>query len=845
MRKHIKRHVEKFWTVRHELAAAALALFFISASVFVLWTASLKLPDLGAFEARKVSQSTKLYDKTGKILLYDINLGIRRSIIPSGDISINVKNATVAIEDTDFYEHRGIKITSIIRAVIANLRSAEYSQGGSTITQQVIKNALLTTDKSIGRKLKEWILSLKLEREMTKDQILALYLNESPYGGNIYGVEEAAKTFFGKHASEVTLAEAAYLAAIPNAPTRYSPYGRNRSALEKRKVLVLERMVAMNFIGQKDYQSAMAEEVQFLPQQDVGIKAPHFVMYVRELLEKQYGSDVMAQNGYKVTTTLDYELEMKAEEIVKKYAEGNTKAYNASNAAITAVDPKTGGILVMAGSRYYFDKEIDGNFNIATAQRQPGSSFKPFVYAKAFEKGYTPDTIVFDLPTEFSTECNPDGTPINPADAEKCYFPENYDGLFKGPIKLKNALAESRNIPAIKVLYLTGLRDAIDLATDMGIKSLGQPDQYGLTLVLGGGEVSLLDMTGAYSVFANEGVKYEPHSIVKIEKESGDVIYEWKADPKRILSENIARMITDILSDNEARTPEFGANSPLYFPGYDVADKTGTTNDFRDAWILGYTPGIAVGAWAGNNDNSPMEKKIAGYIVAPMWHTFMEEAIQKLPVEHLRKPDLIDQTALKPVLRGVWQGGETYTIDKRTGQPGGPSTPEEFRDERVIPSVHEILHWVDRKDPLGPKPINPDNDSQYIRWEIPVQKWAVENNINTSPEIIPANQGTAPIVAPAIKKTLAVIITSPNQLGKYYPDNKIDIKLSITTSAPVIRVEFYVNGQYLDTSVREPFTYSFKPSDLPLPQKYNNIRVKVYNTNGEKAETVASFVVNY
>src|SRR3989344_6650868 len=653
----MRRMIKHLLSKKAEIIIGLFAGAFLFVSIFILWVSSFQLPDLGSFENRVVSQSTKIYDRTGTILLYDINQGVRRTVIKSENISRNVKNAAVAIEDSDFYQHNGVKPTAFLRAVWANLTSGSYSQGGSTITQQVIKNALLTQDKSISRKIKEWVLSVKLEGVMSKDEILTLYLNEAPYGGNIYGTEEASRSFFGKHASEVNLAEAAYLAALPNAPSYYSPYGGNRKALENRKNLVLERMLKKGFVSQDEYDAALDEKVEFLPQESVGLKAPHFVMTVKKELEKQYGEEVMQSSGFRVITTLNYDLQAKAEEIAKRYALENEVKYKASNASLTAVDVKNGDVLVMVGSRNYFDQNIDGNFNVALAKRQPGSSIKPVVYAAAFEKGYTPKTVVFDLQTEFSTECNPDGTPIVPGNDKVCYMPGNYDEIFKGPIKLRNALAESRNIPAIKVLYLVGIRDAIDLASEMGIKSLVGPDRYGLTLVLGGGEVSLLDMTVAYAVFANEGVKIEPHAIEKIETEDGRVVYEFKPEPKQVLSANIARMISDVLSDNEARTPEFGANSPLYFEDYDVADKTGTTNDYKDAWIMGYTPNISVGAWAGNNDNTPMEKKIAGYIVAPMWRAFMLEVLKSTPIEHFRSPGADEFVQLKPILRGVWQGG--------------------------------------------------------------------------------------------------------------------------------------------------------------------------------------------
>jgi len=412
-------------------------------------------------------------------------------------------------------------------------------------------------------------------------------------------------------------------------------------------------MLKNNFITEDEYKTAKAEKVTFLPQATTGLKAPHFVMKVKEELEQKYGNDVMQSNGLKVITTLNYDFQAKGEEIAKRYALENEKNYNASNAAFVAVDVSSGDVLAMIGSRDYFDQKIDGNYNIATAMRQPGSSFKPFVYATAFEKGYTPETVLFDLPTQFSTECKPDGTPIIEGNEDKCYAPQNYDEKFRGPITLRNALAQSINIPAIKTLYLAGIRDSINLATDMGIGSLADPDRYGLTLVLGGGEVSLLDMTGAYAVFANNGIKVPPHDILKIEDSDGKTIYSYTPIQKEVLEPDVAQKISDVLSDNEARSPSYGYSSPLYFPGYDVAAKTGTTNDYRDAWIIGYSPRVALGAWAGNNDNTSMEKKVAGFIVAPMWNAFMQEILRSEPVSYFKKPADEPDLTLKPVFRGI------------------------------------------------------------------------------------------------------------------------------------------------------------------------------------------------
>lgn len=794
---------------------------------FFLWAASLEIPDLSTVESRKISQSTKFYDRTGQVLLYDLHQDAQRTVVPISQISQNVQNATVALEDTNFYTHGGIRLTSIARAILANVLitlhiSSGYTQGGSTLTQQVIKRALLTPEKDIGRKFKEWILAIKLEREMPKDKILELYLNEAPYGGSIYGVEEAANAYFGKKAADLTIAEAAYLAAMLQAPTYYSPYGNHRDALDARKNLALSRMLSAGFIQQSDFDAAKREIVTFKGQREKNIEAPHFVFYVRELLAEKYGEQALEENGMRVITTLDVDLERQAEEVVKRNALANVEKYNASNAAIVAIDPKTGQILAMAGSRDYFDTQIDGNFNIALAKRQPGSSFKPFVYAQAFSEGYTPDTVVFDVRTQFSTTCEPD----NMTSENGCYSPENYDHIFRGPVSLRNALAQSINVPAVKVLYLVGIRDALRLAKSMGVTTLADPDRYGLTLVLGGGEVRLLDMTSAYGVFATNGVRYEPSAILRIEDAQGTVL-EDNTSPRgsQILTPSVAMQINDVLSDNKARTPAFGEDSYLYFPGRDVAAKTGTTNDYRDAWIIGYTPSLVVGAWAGNNDNSPMEKKVAGFIVAPLWHEFMQQALQKFPTDSFSRIDS-SQDELKPILRGVWQGGTTSVIDTRTGAPATDATPVEFRKELVTQGVHSILYWVDKSDPLGPPPVHPEADPQFRLWEPPVRAWAEEHGyVDDASVIVSSGNPGAPLPA-------ATIVPSPTPTtpastsngfriaqptsGSTLPRTKpLFVTVSIPRGTNVVRADYYVNGKFIGSATKEPFSFGFVPSTIP------------------------------
>ena len=822
-----------------------ISIFLILMGIGIIWVANLKIPDLSAFQSRKVAQSTKIYDRTGTILLYDIHETTKRTVVSFSDISQYIKDATVATEDNDFYNHIGIKPLSILRAGIADIFTAQYSQGGSTITQQVIKNSLLTTDKTIARKIKEWVLAIKLERVMTKDEILSTYLNETSYGGNIYGVEEASKAFFGANAKDVSLAQAAYIAALPQAPSYYSPYGPNRKALDARHNLVLKRMLDNKLITQSQYTQALAEKVAFLPKNTSNIRAPHFSLYVRNYLEQKYGTDAVLNGGLKIITSLDYSMQQKMEQTVASYGPQIAAQYQASNTAMVAMNPQTGEILAMVGSRDYYDNSINGNFNIATAYRQPGSTFKPFVYATAFEKGYTPDTILFDVKTQFSTSCTVEGKPIDPTvSTSTCYSPDEYDHVFEGPITIRQALAQSRNIPAVKALYLAGIGDSLKTAQDMGIPSLSDPNRYGLTLVLGGGEVSLLDMTSAYGVFANDGIRTPYRSILEVDDSNGNVLEQSSASPIQVIPAQVARQINDILSD-----PSKGVRmdsitqvtSPLKRP---VAIKTGTTNDYRDVWVIGYTPNLVVGAWAGKNDNTPMAQKVAGLIITPVWGAFMSQVLPGTPVENFKAPDPQPKDT-KPVFRGKWNGGISYKIDTISHKLATQYTPEETQNEIVINDVHSILHWVDKNDPNGPIPAHPENDSQYQYWEYGVQQW-LSTYMLSHPEFKLGSTTTIPTAYDDVHTPATmpqITLTSPLGGTSVDLNSRVTINLASKNVYPILKSELYINNKYVLENTASPLSLSFIPADTgAFISGQNIVKVVVYDNIYNKTEV--DFVLN-
>lgn len=849
---------KKFKKIRTLFLAGSFLLILLT-GIAAIWVLMLDIPDFEAFGQRKIIQSTKIYDREGRVLLYDIHSDVRRTIVSYEEIPRHIKNATVAIEDSSFYNHRGIDFSSIGRAFLINLFSGRIRQGGSTITQQLVKNTLLTPERTLNRKIKEAVLALKVEQALSKEEILHFYLNEIPYGASAYGVAAATEVYFGKDVKDLTLAEAAYLAALPKAPTLYSPYGSHRDQLDKRKDLVLERMFDLGFITEEKFNTSRDENVKFIARGNETLKAPHFVMYVREYLAEKYGEEIIRVGGLKITTTLNWELQQKAEELTKQFVDEEEDKFNVFNAGLAAVNPQTGHILVMVGSRDWFqdplpegcrpgvDCKFEPKVNVTSyAQgRQPGSSFKPFVYATAFKKGFTPDTVVFDLPTEFNSSCDPDiqkqeealKTEEETRKDNPCYHPKNYDEVFRGPITLREALAQSVNVPSVKTLYLAGLLDSLKTARDLGITTLGDPGRYGLTLVLGGGEVKLLEMVGAYSVFANDGVKNPLTSILKVEDSKGVILEEYQPSPVSVIDTQIARLINDILSDNEARAPAFGEYSYLYIPNYRVAVKTGTTNDHRDAWVIGYVPNFAMGVWFGNNDNSPMEKKVAGFIAAPLWNAFLKEALAVLEKKDFVPPDPV--VVSKPVLKGEWRGSVTYTIDAISRKRATEFTPPQYREEKPITQIHSILHWVNRDDPDGPFPENPENNSQFALWEYPVREWTRNQNIQEE-TIENAPREFDDIHSAENKPRLAFIAPPPEKISS---TGRLTFSMIASGKFPITQIDVLLGNYFLGSIKTPPYSFSFDLNKL-LKLGYTEIlTATVYDSVGNNTTLQRSIII--
>ncbi len=751
------------------------------------------LPNPDKLLDRSLEQSTKIYDNTGENILYEVHGDKRRTMINLEDLPDYVKQATIVIEDKNFYQHGGFSLTAMLRTVVTNILTGKKA-GGSTITQQFVKNAVLSPEKTYTRKIRELILSYQIERKFTKDQILKMYLNEIPYGSNAYGIEAASQNYFGKSAKDLSVAEAAMLAGMVQAPTYYF---NHQEDLKGRQEYIIKLLKENGYINDEQEKTALAEKVSMLSRNE-GILAPHFVMYIKEILSQKYGEQIVEQGGLKIYTTIDIEKQKLAEKVIAEQTANYPEKYNANNAGLVAIDTNTGGILVMVGSRDYFNEEIDGQVNIATSARQPGSSIKPLVYAAAFDKGYTPETILFDVKTNFAA-------------SGKSYSPNNYDGKYRGPVSMRQALDGSLNIPAVKTLYLAGLNNVVDLAKKMGYTTFGDPARYGLSFVLGGGEVKLLEHVAVFGVFSQDGISRGYHSITKVEDQQGRVLEEFKENTgKRVMPEQTVRKLNNVLSDNEARTYVFGTNNFLTLGDTPVAAKTGTTNDYKDAWTVGYTPSLAAGVWVGNNDNTSMTGRADGSVVAaPIWNKFMRGALQGTKPESFIQPE--PEEISKPILNGIWENTTPVRIDRLTGKLASDLTPASYVDEVEYVQVHNILHYVNKDDPRGPAPENPADDAQYANWEVGVQGWVAENDLEIKLPPTEVENARSPQDKPQIT------ILSPKN-GDNISVNSLQIFANASARRGISRVEYSVDGKYIGQSKQTPYEFSGTLNNFPSGQ---------------------------
>lgn len=810
---YIPSFLKRSWSsIRHfgllKVAIGSVIFITLAGGLYV-FSIIRSLPSPELLQNRQVAESTKIFDRSGDVLLYELYDEEKRTIVPFAEIPDFVKWATVALEDDKFYEHGAIDIFGILRAFIINIKSGEIVQGGSTITQQLAKKAFLSDERTYTRKIKELFLSFRLEKNFTKDQILELYLNQIPYGSNAYGIEAASQTFFQKSALTLTLPEAALLASLPQAPSYYSPWGTHIEDLLKRQHLALTRMAQQGYITEDEAEAAKKVELEFSKPANL-VSAPHFVIGVQAYLNEKYGEDFVRQAGLRVITTLDANLQGLAEEAVRLGAERNEELYNGKNAALMAQDAKTGQILALVGSRDYFNEEIDGAFNVVTqGLRQPGSALKPFVYLAALKEGFTPDSVFFDVKTEFDTTNDP----------VKSYQPHNFDELFRGPISLRDSLAQSINIPAVKALYIAGIDDVLQLLRSFGITTLTERSRYGLSLVLGGGEVHLSELVGAYSVLAQDGNKHKQSMILKITDAKGNTLEEFRDESAQVIESQYVRQINDVLTDINARSPLFSASlNQTIFPGHEVAIKTGTTNDYRDAWAVGYTPSLVVGVWAGNSDNQPMERRGGSILAAiPILNSFLTGGLKTQTVEYFPRPELVLRT--KPILNGEYVA--TYQSGSRTYQ-----------------HIHNELHYLSRLDVLGPEPTRPENDSQYENWEKGVIEWASLNipNFHTYNEALPVDAALAE--SEVDNSVGAINFVSPKN-GSFIGSN-ITVQADIVMPKTIASVSVLFNNSLLQTQkgVFESnsvfFSENFSINKLELQNVLKIVIEDVENNRSEK-----------
>lgn len=796
-----------------------------------------QIPSPEDLQSRFVAKSTKIYDRNGE-LLYDIFQEQNRTPVKLADIPDVVKKSTIAIEDKDFYKHGGFDVWGIMRSFYRLIIHRRIEGGGSTLTQQLVKNALLTADQSIVRKLKELILAIQVERAYGKDQILEMYLNEIPYGGTAYGIEAAANLYFGKKASELDLAEASLLAGLPQSPSRYSPYGSQPELSKVRQEQVLRRMVEDGYITEDDANRAKNQELVYrTSQQEIGFKAPHFVLYVKQKLEEQYDTRTVEQGGLKVITSLDYKLQEQVEDILKAEVDKLTN-FEVGNAAAVVLDPKTGEILSMAGSKDYFGEsqppgckeETDciftPNVNVALRPRQPGSATKPITYAAGMLKGYTASQVLLDVKTTF-----PGGADL-PA-----YIPVNYDGQFHGPTQVRYALGNSYNIPAVKMTALVGVKNNLDLGYRMGLTTWEPTEeniaQVGLSLPLGGREVRLLDLTSAFGVFANQGRRQEPISILKVEDSSGKNLYEYRqTDGVRIIDEAVAFIISNILSDNGARTAAFGSNSVLNIPGKTVSVKTGTTDQKRDNWTIGYTPLIATGVWVGNNDNSVMDPKIASGVTgaSPIWQKIMMAALKDKPNETPPRPDSVVEVEIDGLMGGQAKEGSPKRKEFYVKGTEPTSVSSAYQRLKVCKvNTHRQANDGEDAEDKDVIVLKEDDPTGANFWQKGINEWVLTA---ANPLFVGTDKGCSGIPGFNVGGSGGGVISIVNIPNGANVPRVFDVLARANSPAGVKKVVWMLDGATRHSQTAEPYAFhvEFPKGDTGS----HTITVELEDNNGAK-----------
>ncbi len=798
-----------------------IALFLLSFVVFPLFAFNLPSPDK---VVRREGFSTKILDRNGEVL-YDIFADQRRTAVALADIPLYFRQATIAIEDKNFYKHQGFDPLGMLRG-FSRVFTLGRAQGGSTLTQQLVKNVLLTPERSVFRKIKEFILAVQIERKYTKDEILQMYLNEAPYGGTAWGVETAAETYFGKPVKDLTLVESAVLAGFPQRPSVYSPYSSSPKAYITRTQDVLRRMREDGYIT-KDQEAQAKAELGSIVFQERGasFKAPHFVQYVQKILEERYGENAVELGGLKVTTTLDLELQEKAQEIVAEEI-AKVESQRITNGGAVVLNPETGEILAMVGSKRFDDPDYDGQVNVTVALRQPGSAIKPITYVTAFKEGYTPSTLLMDVPTTF-----PGGA------GQPDYNPVNYDGKYRGPLQVRYALGNSINVAAVKMLAMVGIKDTLETAYDLGISTLPPTQEtlnrVGLSLTLGGGEVRLLELTGAYAAFLNKGYKVEPVAVLKVEDADGKVLEEVKPEKKkRVLSEEQAYLIANILSDNNARSIVFGTNSLLNIPGRTVAVKTGTTNDRRDNWTIGGNTQALVGVWVGNNDNSPMLNVASGVSGAsPIWRRVLLEALSGKPNIGFEAPSgtvtvSVDAVSGFRAHDGFAERTEIFAKGTEPGEDPVHVKLKVCKTDGKLASPFDINQGnYDEKEYFVFKEEDPTAKSgEPNRWQEGILNWL---STQTEEKYHPPTDycGTGnPISIKFISPT-----DQTSNLGADF-----EIRFSAESTAQIVNIDLEIDGTKVRSFDAPPYTHQVSG----LSAGTHQIRVRVKDANNKESDSM-------